>query len=182
MDVCGGPGGDNESLSMQDIQTLVEKGCPNTNWKTVNFGKRLRSHLQLHEGDVCDIVCVLLNYALDPSVGSDKKRSVAELVEAFAKKLLLELTELSDTRVDPELQNSAATVARKARSVELTEQDSELQTPMQFYEFLEKHSVLEMQNRGAKRVGTHDVEMKKGDWNCPQCLFMNFASNRECPS
>ena len=37
---------------MQDIQTIVEKGCPNINRKTVNSGKRLRAHLQLDEGDV----------------------------------------------------------------------------------------------------------------------------------
>lgn len=37
---------------MQDIQTLVEKGCPNINRKTVNSGKRLRAHLQLDEADV----------------------------------------------------------------------------------------------------------------------------------
>ena len=37
---------------MQDVQTLVEKGCPNINRKTVNSGKRLRAHLQLDEGDV----------------------------------------------------------------------------------------------------------------------------------
>jgi len=31
-----------------------------------------------------------------------------------------------------------------------------------------------------KRVGRDDVEMKKGDWLCPKCDFMNFAKNNVC--
>lgn len=45
-----------------------------------------------------DIVRILVNYALDPVVDTDKKPLGAEGVEASANKLLLELTELSDTR------------------------------------------------------------------------------------
>lgn len=40
------------SLSRQDIQTVVEKGCPNLFRKAVNSGKRLRVYVQLDEGDV----------------------------------------------------------------------------------------------------------------------------------
>ncbi|CAK7340719.1 unnamed protein product [Dovyalis caffra] len=31
-----------------------------------------------------------------------------------------------------------------------------------------------------KRVGRDDIEMKKGDWLCPKCDFMNFAKNAVC--
>ncbi|KAL0449549.1 UNVERIFIED_CONTAM: Zinc finger protein VAR3, chloroplastic [Sesamum latifolium] len=31
-----------------------------------------------------------------------------------------------------------------------------------------------------KRVGRDDIEMKKGDWLCPKCDFMNFAKNTVC--
>ncbi|XP_076937476.1 zinc finger protein VAR3, chloroplastic-like [Bidens hawaiensis] len=189
-----------KSLSMQDIQTLVEKGCPNINRKTVNSGKRLRSHLQLDEGDVCgicvfkgscdrayvilkdsesdartvDIVRILLSYALNPFVGSDNKPSGVELVEASAKKLLLELTELSDTKVDPELQNSAATVARKAQSAELTERDSELQKPVA--NAVRKVPFVKITERESPR----NVDMKRGDWLCPKCNFLNFSRNKKC--
>ncbi|XP_076906638.1 uncharacterized protein LOC143562828 isoform X2 [Bidens hawaiensis] len=189
-----------KSLSMQDIQTLVEKGCPNINRKTVNSGKRLRSYLQLDEGDVCgicvfkgscdrayvilkdsesdartvDIVRILLSYALDPSVGSGNKPSGAELVEASAKKLLLELTTLSDTRVDPGLQKPAAIVARKARSVELTERESELQKPVG--NVVRKAQFVKITQRDSPR----DVEMRRGDWLCPKCNFLNFSRNKKC--
>lgn len=70
-----------------------------------------------------DIVRVLLNHALDPAVDSDKKPAGAEDVEASAKKLLLELTELSDTKIDPELQKPVVVVAKKAQSLEMTKGD-----------------------------------------------------------
>ncbi|KAJ6762751.1 ZINC FINGER PROTEIN [Salix purpurea] len=31
-----------------------------------------------------------------------------------------------------------------------------------------------------KRVGRDDIEMKRGDWLCPKCDFMNFAKNAVC--
>ncbi|KAM0007677.1 hypothetical protein Hdeb2414_s0135g00808091 [Helianthus debilis subsp. tardiflorus] len=100
-----------------------------------------------------DIMRLLLNYALDPAVDSDKKPSGLEVVEASAKKLLLELAELSDTKVDPELQKPAATVDRKARSFEVMEQDSSR---------------------------SRNVEMKRGDRLCPKCNFLNFSRNKKC--
>ncbi|KAD2393284.1 hypothetical protein R6Q59_012367 [Mikania micrantha] len=205
-----------KSLSMQDIQTLVEKGCPNINRKTVNSGKRLRAHLQLDESDACgvcvlrgscdrayvilkdiesaartvDIVRIILNYALDPVVDSDKKPLGAEIVEASAKKLLLELTKLSDTRVDPELQKPAAPVARKAQSFEFVERESSRNVEMKrgdwmcpkcnFLNFARNKKCRECKEDSPQKVGDEDVEMKKGDWICPQCNFMNFSRNIRC--
>ncbi|KAF2317496.1 hypothetical protein GH714_023057 [Hevea brasiliensis] len=37
-----------------------------------------------------------------------------------------------------------------------------------------------VQNRGPKVVGVNEVQMKPGDWNCPECGFMNFANNKLC--
>ncbi|PWA87687.1 Zinc finger, RanBP2-type [Artemisia annua] len=205
-----------KSLSMQDVQTLVEKGCPNINRKTVNSGKRLRAHLQLDEGDVCgvcilrgscdrayvilkdlesaartvDIVRILLNYALDPVFDSDKKPSGAELVEASAKKLLLELTELSDTKIDPEMQRPAAPVARKVQQYEFAERDPSRNVEMKrgdwmcpkcnFLNFSRNKKCRECNEDGPLKAGVDEVEMKKGDWNCPQCNFMNFSRNIRC--
>ncbi|KAJ0489203.1 putative Zinc finger, RanBP2-type, HAD superfamily, Zinc finger, RanBP2-type superfamily [Helianthus annuus] len=206
-----------KSLSMQDVQTLVEKGCPNINRKTVNSGKRLRAHLQLDEGDACgvcvlrgscdrayvilkdvessartvDIVRILLNYALDPVVGLSKKPLGADIVEASAKKLLLELTTLSDTNIDPELQRpAAAPVARKAPSFQYVERDSSRNVEMKrgdwmcpkcnFLNFARNTKCRECNEDGPKKASDEDVEMKKGDWICPQCNFMNFSRNIRC--
>ncbi|GJT89976.1 zinc finger protein VAR3, chloroplastic [Tanacetum coccineum] len=205
-----------KSLSMQDVQTLVETGCPNINRKTVNSGKRLRAHLQLDEGDVCgvcilrgscdrayvilkdlesaartvDIVRILLNYALDPVFDSNNKPSGAELVEASAKKLLLELTELSDTKIDPEMQKPAAPVARKVQQYDIVERDPSRNVEMKrgdwmcpkcnFLNFSRNKKCRECNEDGPLKAGGDEVEMKKGDWNCPQCNFMNFSRNIRC--
>lgn len=38
---------------MEDVQKVVEQGCPNLLRKAVNSAKRLRAYARLDEGDVC---------------------------------------------------------------------------------------------------------------------------------
>lgn len=42
------------SLSTEDIEKVVGSGCPNLLRKSVNSAKRLRAHVRLDEGDVCN--------------------------------------------------------------------------------------------------------------------------------
>ncbi|GMN51292.1 hypothetical protein TIFTF001_020453 [Ficus carica] len=52
---------------------------------------------------------------------------------------------------------------------------------LQFYELLEKLTMSKVQGRWRpKSVGTTEVVMKKGDWTCPECNFMNISRNRHC--
>ncbi|KAF8378609.1 hypothetical protein HHK36_029957 [Tetracentron sinense] len=168
-----------KSLSMKEIQTVVECGCPSLFHKAVNSAKRLRVFVRLDEGDVCsacnlrgscdrsyvilkepeagartvDIVRILLMYALDPLVlsGGEKPHG-RENVEASARKLFSELIELSDTSPDLALPKPATKPpCRKEQSESVMDQD-------------------QYQN----------VEMKRGDWMCSKCNFMNFARNIQC--
>ncbi|XP_030532216.1 zinc finger protein VAR3, chloroplastic isoform X2 [Rhodamnia argentea] len=168
-----------KSLSLQHIQTVVEHGCPNLLRKAVNSGKRLRVYVRLDEGDVCsacnlrgscdkayvilkeseaaartvDIVRILLFYATDPLVFSGgQKPPGRDLVESSARELLAQLVELSETPPDPELPKPA-TKARPA----------------------EKRSIGFFNDNLSQ-----DVEMKRGDWMCPKCNFLNFAKNIRC--
>lgn len=168
-----------KSLSLQHIQTVVEHGCPNLLRKAVNSGKRLRVYVRLDEGDVCsacnlrgscdkayvilkesdaaartvDIVRILLFYATDPLVFSGgQKPPGRDLVESSARELLSQLVELSETPPDPELPKPA-TKARPA----------------------EKRSIHFVEDNLSQ-----DVEMKRGDWMCPKCNFLNFAKNIRC--
>ncbi|KAK2985250.1 hypothetical protein RJ640_012305 [Escallonia rubra] len=153
------------SLSRQDIQIVVEKGCPNLLRKTVNSGKRLRAYARLEEADACgscnlrgpcdrayltlkeseeaartvDIVRILLSYALDSPVnsGGDKPPG-RELIEVSARKMLSELVELSRTVRDPELPK-AINIATHQQEQTLGFMDDEL---------------------------SRDVEMKRVDWMC----------------
>ncbi|KAF5734031.1 zinc finger protein VAR3 chloroplastic [Tripterygium wilfordii] len=166
-------------LSMQDVQTVVEAGCPNLIRKTVNSAKRLRAHVRLDEGDVCsacnlrgscdkayvivvesegaartvDIVRVLLFYALDPLVSSQEKPPGRELVEESARKLLSELIVLSEKSAVPTPPKPASAKASKQEETAIDIVDDELHP---------------------------NVEMKRGDWICPICNFMNFSRNVQC--
>ncbi|OIW20154.1 hypothetical protein TanjilG_02134 [Lupinus angustifolius] len=172
-----------KSLSLKDIQAVVEGGCPNLLRKAVNSAKRLRVHVQLDEGDVCsacnlrdscdrayvilkefeadartvDIVRILMFYALDPLVLSgEEKLPGREVTESSVRKLLSQLVELSDS--------SPAPAPAPTRPKTTTQDATAKGQPPSF-----------MTNKLSK-----DVEMKKGDWMCPKCNFMNFARNTQC--
>ncbi|XP_048329948.2 zinc finger protein VAR3, chloroplastic isoform X2 [Ziziphus jujuba] len=166
-----------KSLSAEDIEKVVGSGCPNLLRKAVNSAKRLRAHVRLDEGDVCsacnlrgscdrayvilkdfeanartvDIVRILLIYALDPLVVSGEAKPLGkELVESSARKLLSELLELSETSIDPGLPKPADKVSKN------TERSFSLMD------------------------AEPSVEMKRGDWMCPKCNFLNFSKNLRC--
>ncbi|XP_022886194.1 zinc finger protein VAR3, chloroplastic isoform X1 [Olea europaea var. sylvestris] len=168
-----------KSLSTEDIQAVVDKGCPNLFRKAVNSAKRLRAYLKLDEGDVCgacnlrgscdkayvlvndsegaartvDIIRILLLYALDPLVISGgEKPPGRELIDLSARKLLSKMMELSETPPDPELSKPVVIASQKKK------QSSD--------------SVVDERSR--------NVEMKRGDWMCTKCNFMNFARHVRC--
>lgn len=102
--------------------------------------------LQGQEADArtLDIVRILLAHALDPHVISGgEKPPGRELVEAAARKLLSELTELSETDIDVSLPKPAAPF-KKAAS-------------------LQKRNVTVDYDKMSE-----NVEMKRGDWMCPK--------------
>ncbi|XP_052180916.1 uncharacterized protein LOC127794070 [Diospyros lotus] len=167
-----------KSLSSEDIQAVVEVGCPNLFRKVVNSAKRLRAYVRLDEGDVCsacnlrgscdrayvmlkdsegaarmvDIVRILLFCALDPLIISGGEISPGRpLVEASARNLLSDLVALSETSLDPELPKPAARTLKQNKSINFV---------------VDEQSI--------------DVEMKRGDWMCPRCNFMNFEKNLKC--
>ncbi|KAF5445511.1 hypothetical protein F2P56_034558 [Juglans regia] len=168
-----------KSLSTKDIQMVVEGGCPNLFRKSVNSAKRLRAFVRLDEGEVCstcilrgscdrayvilkedeaaartvDIVRILLFYALDPLVISGgEKPPGRDTIESSARKLFSELIDLSEASPDPVLPRPAVKgMKQKEESVKFM--DDKL---------------------------SQDVEMKRGDWMCPKCSFLNFSRNIRC--
>ncbi|WVZ60237.1 hypothetical protein U9M48_010287 [Paspalum notatum var. saurae] len=197
------------SLPKQDIQAIVECGCPNTNRKPVNSAKRLREFVQFEEADACsickfrgscdkayvtpkaedgvrtvDVVRILLNYAIDTNLSGEN--AVNENVQESARKLLSELTALSDTIIDPSLPKPVFQTSSKQKSSTKISDKS-------------KESVVKAWGSVGKGGETTAVEMKKGDWLCANilryytacafslkyvflvsCNFLNFARNRHC--
>ncbi|WMV11977.1 hypothetical protein MTR67_005362 [Solanum verrucosum] len=169
------------SLSRQDLQILVGYGCPSTDKKVVFSSKLLRKHVHLDEGDVCsscnlrssceraylltnkedeartmDVMRVLLTYGFDTINGSVVNESLMKKksVKTVVRKLLHEVVKLSAVPIDP---NLPPPVFKKPPP-----------------------KVKQPPPPPRKRVGRDDIEMKKGDWLCPKCDFMNFAKNTIC--
>lgn len=169
------------SLSRHDMQLLVGYGCPSTDKKVVFSSKLLRKRVHLDEGDVCsscslrssceraylltnkedeartiDIMRVLMTYGFDPINGSVVNDSLLKKkkVKGAVRKLLHEVVKLSAIPIDPNL--PPPIIKRPPPKVK--------QTPPP----------------PKRRVGRDDVEMKKGDWLCAKCDFMNFAKNTVC--
>ncbi|XP_057960474.1 uncharacterized protein LOC131152687 [Malania oleifera] len=169
------------SLSRQDIQLLVGYGCPSVDKKVVFSAKLLRKHAHLDEGDVCsscslrssceraylltnkedeartiDIMRILLTFGFDPVNGSVVNKPLLKVksVKTVVRKLLHEVVKLSAVPIDP---NLPPPVIKKPPP-----------------------KVKQPPPPPKKRVGRDDIEMKKGDWLCPKCDFMNFAKNTVC--
>ncbi|CAA6664306.1 unnamed protein product [Spirodela intermedia] len=224
------------SLPVEDIQAIVECGCPSIHRKPTNSGKRLRAYLMLNESDVCggcslrgscdranlvlkdeegartvDIVRIILCYAADPSLLSRFEASRRGHLEGSIRSLLSKLSKLSDTPVDPALREatrkrpsqkeqprrSKASENARSQNVEMKRGDW-----VQFPELLRNLRCMECGFDGPKRVDFGEVEMKKGDWTCPEmpalqerrpqrelnpgewecpsCDFLNYRRNKIC--
>ncbi|KAL1549595.1 hypothetical protein AAHA92_17680 [Salvia divinorum] len=169
------------SLSRQDLQILVGYGCPSPDKRVVYSAKLLRKHVHLDEGDVCsscslrgscekaylltnkedeartmDVMRMLLAYGFDPIYGSVENRLLLKMksVKAIVRKLIHDVVKLSAVPIDP---NLPPPVIKKPPP-----------------------RVKQPPPPPKRRVGRDDIEMKKGDWLCPKCDFMNFAKNTVC--
>ncbi|KAF8387891.1 hypothetical protein HHK36_026553 [Tetracentron sinense] len=169
------------SLSRKDLQNMVGHGCPSLEKKVVFSAKLLRKRVHLEEGEVCsscslrsscdrayllapkedeaqtlDVMRILLTFGFDPVCGSVKNKSLLETksLKTAVRRLLHEVVKLSAVPIDP---NLPPPIIKKP----LLKVKQPAPPPK-------------------KRVGRDDIEMKKGDWLCPKCDFMNFAKNTVC--
>ncbi|CAN0897134.1 Zinc finger protein VAR3, chloroplastic [Linum grandiflorum] len=169
------------ALGRKDIQLLVGYGCPSADRRVVMSAKLLRKRVHLDEGDVCsscslrsscekaflttnkeeeaqtiDVMRVLLAYGFDPTneMVTNKPLLKEKSLKTVVRKLLHEIVKLSAVPIDP---NLPPPVIKKPPP-----------------------KVKQPPPPPRKRVGRDDIEMKKGDWLCPKCDFMNFAKNTMC--
>ncbi|XP_076885320.1 uncharacterized protein LOC143534801 [Bidens hawaiensis] len=163
-----------------DIEMIAGAGCPSTDRKVVNSGKRLRAHLGIDEGNVCsscnvrgnceraymkahenegghsvDVMRIVLTYALD----HNKPISNTKLEEAI-RRLTKHMVESSNNKfhIDP-----LKRVPPANRSP--TQQQEHQSTIPAFQERLPR---------------SRDHVQLKGDWLCIRCNFFNFAKNTRC--
>uniref|UniRef100_A0A0E0Q700 RanBP2-type domain-containing protein n=1 Tax=Oryza rufipogon TaxID=4529 RepID=A0A0E0Q700_ORYRU len=170
-----------KSLPRKDLQVLVGHGCPSMDPKVVFSAKLIRKLVHLDEGDVCsscnlrnlcsrgyiltrkedeartlDVMRILLFYGFDHVKETVENKPLLKLksVKTVVRKLIHDIAKLSAVPIDP---NLPPPIIRKPPP-----------------------KVKQPPPPPKKRVGRDDVEMKKGDWLCPKCDFMNFAKNTIC--
>ncbi|KAL3692565.1 hypothetical protein R1sor_006216 [Riccia sorocarpa] len=170
------------SFAQKDLEIIARFGCPTTDRKVVNAGKRLREYLKIDEVSICkpcglrasceradfrvasdhvagtpEVIRLLSQYAINVSPDSDREYKIPELVQTSCANLLQQAVTLGSKPRDPKL-------PKFEKKAEMVKSNRENRT-----------------ERGIKkRGGDADGEMKPGDWKCPQCEFLNFARNRNC--
>ncbi|PKA51180.1 Zinc finger protein VAR3, chloroplastic [Apostasia shenzhenica] len=152
-------------LAKKNVKALVENGSPflfKNGWKSVNRMKLYLSDsgssvMESEKAETIDLMRYLLSYVYKhfPAV-SENHFKADELVEASVRKLLVELLNLNGTLWKSELTDSTAT------------------------EFTLAHDQSPGPPEQLSRPPGQSVEMKRGDWICPKCTFMNFARNMNC--
>lgn len=165
-------------LSREDILVVAGSGCPSTDRKVVNSGKRLRAHVGVDEGNTCsscilrgdcerayvkaredeggrtvDVMRFVFAYGLDPVYCSvENKPCLNKMVKESVRKLLNEMMDLRAEECDAELPR-----------VNTSKWDSSVKG-----------------NDVEQERSHNQVPMKQGDWICPKCQFLNFARNVKC--
>ncbi|AEE35094.1 Ran BP2/NZF zinc finger-like superfamily protein [Arabidopsis thaliana] len=160
------------NLSKKDIKVIAGCGCPSTDRKVVNSGKRLRAYVGIDEGNVCgscnlrgkcerayaqarddegartiDVMRLLLTYGLDSISPTVENRACqTKLVEDSVRKLLRESVAYSLTDFE---------------SAETETAGDELQP-------------------NSQDIDERDPRKRPGDWYCTECKFLNFAKNIRC--
>ncbi|XP_020587159.1 zinc finger protein VAR3, chloroplastic-like isoform X2 [Phalaenopsis equestris] len=163
---------ESSELIRKDIRIVVGYGCPSSDRKVVNSGKRLRAYVGTNEGEVCsscklrgncerayvkpnedeagrtlDVMRILLTYGIDANNASEGKNSRLNLaLNESIRKLLKDVVNLS------------------IKGYGSVPED-------------ERHRMAS--SRGIERP-QNSVPMKQGDWVCPKCNFLNFAKNIKC--
>lgn len=146
------------SLSRRDIGVIVENGTPFIFKRALDTARRMRAFLGISainafesdKAQTVDLMKYLLSYASNPTVSSER----SNLYQG-------QLVESSVRNLLSELSRLGCGVPAPEPSVSVQHQfpDGYGQTP---------------------RPLGQKIEMKRGDWICPRCSFMNFARNFKC--
>ncbi|KAI3763720.1 hypothetical protein L2E82_13715 [Cichorium intybus] len=166
-----------------DIQAVAGSGCPSIDRKVVNSGKRLRAHMGIDEVNVCnscilrgdceraylkpredeggrtvDVMRFVLTYGLHHHNNSpDSDPFMNKRLEEATRSLISDMVKFSKNEVDFDPLKRGPCVQRSTKS------DCEFNGRLQRSE----------NNRDK-------VELKRGDWLCIRCNFLNYAKNTRC--
>ncbi|XP_043696951.1 zinc finger protein VAR3, chloroplastic isoform X3 [Telopea speciosissima] len=146
------------SLSRKDMQVVVENGSPFIFKNALDSARRMKSFLggsgnngvEMEKADMVDLMQFLLSYACNPLVASDR------------------INLSNEELVESSVRNLLSQLADASR----TDQGLDLSESM-------PNQSTDRYGQTTRPVGPN-IEMKRGDWICPKCTFMNFARNMKC--
>ncbi|XAR72201.1 hypothetical protein NMG60_11018763 [Bertholletia excelsa] len=180
-----------------DIQIIAGSGCPNIDRKVVNSGKRLRAYVGVDEENVCsscnlrgncdrayvnacgqegaqtvDVMRFLLVFGLDLVAGTvENKQCVNKTTTESVRRLLKEMAGLSKKETDCDQPNDTFMQYPEERLVS---------SPFKQETWTSSENRL-FQGKVRKRRGNRDcIPLKRGDWICDGCNFLNYAKNIKC--
>ncbi|KAF8403471.1 hypothetical protein HHK36_011575 [Tetracentron sinense] len=143
-------------LPMKDIEVVVENGSPFLFKNAADLARQMRSILGsngrnvLERAHAVNLMRFLLSYASNPIIASDRNNLDNR-----------ELVESSVRNLLSQLAEVSRTVPQSDLSGSMPKQLPERYGP----------SLQPLQQ---------NIEMKRGDWICAKCSFLNFARNMKC--
>ncbi|XP_057506807.1 zinc finger protein VAR3, chloroplastic-like [Actinidia eriantha] len=145
-------------LSRRDIGVIVENGTAFLFKSALDTARRMRAFLGVGAGNALesdkartvDLMKYLLSYASKPTLSSERGS--------------LHRGELIESAV----RNLLSELARLGCGISAPEPSASVQ-----------HQLLDRCGQTPRPIG-QNIEMKRGDWICARCNFMNFARNVKC--
>ncbi|XP_052176426.1 zinc finger protein VAR3, chloroplastic [Diospyros lotus] len=145
-------------LSRRDIEVIVENGTPFLFKASLDIARRMRAFLGIGEGNVLqsdqahtiDLMKYLLSYASNTAVSSE--RGSIFIGEP----------------VESSVRNLLSELATLSHGFQSSEPSSSVQ-----------YHIPHGYEQTTRPLG-QKIIMKRGDWKCPRCNFVNFARNNKC--
>ncbi|KAF9596402.1 hypothetical protein IFM89_010666 [Coptis chinensis] len=145
------------SLSRKDIEVVVENGSPFLFKSVVDSSRRMKSFLGYNQSN---------EFAFERAGMVDLMRFL--LTYAYNCSVSDQTNFSNEEKVEYSVRNLLRELAYESRAVQ--EPDISASMPNQLSDRYGQTSTPLRQN----------IEMKRGDWICSKCSFMNFARNMKC--
>ncbi|RVX12425.1 hypothetical protein CK203_011500 [Vitis vinifera] len=140
-------------FSRKDIEVVAGSGCPSTDRKVVNSGKRLRAHVDIDEGNVCSS-CILRGNC---------ERAYVMASEGEGGRTVDLMRILLTYGLDPIM------VQWKWNLI-----------PFSKCYLIQKGSITARESGIQPKKAELIFQLRQGDWLCPKCNFINFGRNMVC--
>ncbi|KAI5073044.1 hypothetical protein GOP47_0011057, partial [Adiantum capillus-veneris] len=159
-------------MTKKHIKTVVAVGCPSTDRKVVNACKRLRVLCEIPEDEVCQ-QCKLKTFCTRAfaAPSPDLMAETADLLRVLYS-FALNASPIAESQVSYPISVVKSACHLVNEIVQLSAYPKDPGLPALKSRLPVKLPVSEKHDM--------DPNHRPGDWNCPDCNFLNFSKNRQC--